>query len=152
MDSDYMHDLAPTLQWIDAFNDHAAAHPESRLHRMKRNDDGTMGRPEEDVYGWRSVLVANRDAGDHLPAPWRRIYPDMMLVAFDNDPTLRATWVGERHACLHVEWSRLNGLNVDIEMERRSRTTCPICGSPARTVSTGPNSAVTRCKDHLQAI
>lgn len=151
MDMDYMRDLAPTLQWIDACNDHADANPGSRLHRMKRNDDGTLGRPEDDVYGWRSVLLANRDAGTHLPPPWRRIYWDMMLVAFDNDPTLRATWAGERFACVHVKWSHCNGINIDIELERRSRTTCPLCGSPAKTVSTGRTGAVTRCDAHLEA-
>lgn len=148
---DYMQDLVSTLQWIDACNDHAAANPGSRLHRMKRNTDGTMGRPEDDVCGWRSVLVANRDAGVHLPAPWRRIYWDMMLIAFDNDPTLRATWVGERFGCVHVEWSHSNGLNVDVEIERRSRSTCPLCGSPARTVPAGRAGAVTRCDAHLEA-
>lgn len=151
MDTNYMHDLAPTLQWIDACNDHAAAERGSKLHRMKRNDDGTMGRIEDDVYGWRSVLAANRDAGMHLPPPWRRIYWDMMLIAFDNDPTLRATWVGKRFASVHVEWSHCNGLNVDVEMERRSRSICPLCGSPARTVSTGPHGTVTRCEAHLPA-
>jgi len=150
MDVDYIRDLAPTLQWIDACNDHAAANPDSRLHRMGRNDDGTYGRTGDDVYAWRAVLAANRDAGEHLPPPWRRIYWDMMLVAFDNDPTLRAAWVGERFACVHVEWSHCNGLNVDVEIERRSRSTCPLCGSPARTVSTGRIGAVTRCDAHLQ--
>lgn len=152
MAADYISALAPALQWIDTCNDHANTSPDSRLHRMARNEDGTWGSPGDDVYGWRSVLIANRDAGVHLPPPWRRIYWDMMLIAFDNDPTLRAIWVGERFACVHVEWSHCNGLNVDVEIERRSRSTCPLCGNEASTHAVDGHDARTRCDHHLGTI
>lgn len=144
--------LHSTLQWIDTCTQHASKNPDSRLHRIGRNADGSFGSTGDYDPTWRSTLAANRDACLHLPSPWRRIYWDAVLVMFDHDPTVRAIEVGERHACVHARWTDTKGMNVDVLMEMRSRSTCPICGSPARTVARQSGPAVTRCRAHLHSV
>lgn len=104
MQPDYLGDLKPVLDWIDACNDHAAANPESRIRHMVRDEDGGPRRSDDAAWSWRAVLVANRDAGMHLPAELRRTYWNMTLVMFDIDPAIRALDVQDRAGCLHVDW------------------------------------------------
>lgn len=147
--TDNPYDLAHIIQWTDACSTHAQAHKGSRLHQMQRNPDGSYGDSSDDVYAWRATLAANREAGINLPEAWCPIYYAAVLTAFDHDPTVRAIAVSTRLACITVEWSHATGLNVDVEMELRSRATCDECGQPGKTHRTSIMTWATRCAQHI---
>lgn len=103
------------------------------------------------MIDYAAVHTHNHAIGRELPPGWWRLYDQTMLKLAELDPGRRVTRVREKGAAMRIDvelWPSPEVRLLLMEVARRSKTVCDICGGEGHPVRTGSGWWRTRCSKH----